>query len=94
VNGDFLQKTDSCRGENSWTRQSRIRSCGATMGRNLDRKRSNRMGRPKVKSDVFKGVFINIRLSEAEKELLQKRANSEGIKLSKWVRKALLGHEK
>jgi hypothetical protein len=47
-------------------------------------------GRPFLRKGEGKEAPISVRLTAEEREIFQKEANKEGIKLSSWIRKALL----
>ncbi len=47
-------------------------------------------GRPKVAPENKKTHIVSLRLKDWEKELIQGIAASEGIPLSRWLRKSLI----
>lgn len=49
----------------------------------------NKRGRPPVDPQRTKGVHLDIRLSEDEKEAFKKAAELEGLALSVWIRQRL-----
>jgi len=51
--------------------------------------RKTRRGRPPKGSDKIKGIRLDMRLQEAEKEAFQQAAELSGLDLSAWVRERL-----
>jgi uncharacterized protein (DUF1778 family) len=53
-------------------------------------KKKPRIGRPPVPKKLAKGSLLSVRFSAAEREVLERAAAGESVKLSEWVRRILL----
>ncbi len=47
------------------------------------------VGRPKLPRSRAKSYILHVRLQEAEKEQLEKKAAGDGLSLSQWIRKVI-----
>lgn len=52
------------------------------------------MGRPNLPEGAAKGVIVQTRVSDAERELLDDAAKASGLKLAKWMRERILAAAK
>ena len=50
-----------------------------------------RTGRPKMKRGEAKGIIIGIRIRREERRILESKAKADGLSLSEWIRRKLLG---
>ena len=52
--------------------------------------KKNPRGRPQLPEGEAKGVIVQTRLSEADRELIQRAADAAGVKLAHWIREKIL----
>lgn len=50
-----------------------------------------KLGRPRVPKKLAKGSLLSVRFSEDERKTLERAAEREGLRMSEWARRTLLG---